>query len=150
MIVWSVLLWSLWSISSKRTCWTQTGEAIRHTHFQKRKKAPPRNENFKTLAFLFLKPSILWSGFHLHLILPLRNQRGMKSIFLISGLPSVTIRLNATVPEAFTHILSTAQLFLSSLFFHCRRSLRMGGKKPLVTFLHWNLYCFYVLTTWTC
>lgn len=96
--------------------------------FKKRKKAPPRNENFKTLAFLFLKPSILWSGFHLHLILPLRNQRGMKSIFLISGLPSVTIRLNATVPEAFTHILLTAQLFLSSLFFHCRRSLRMEIK----------------------
>lgn len=117
--------------------------------FKKRKKAPPRNENFKTLAFLFPKPSILWSGFHLHLILPLRNQRGMKSIFLISGLPSVTIRLNATVPEAFAHILSTAQLFLSSLFC-CRRSLRMEKKKQLVTFLHWNLYCFCVPTTWTC
>lgn len=96
--------------------------------FKERTKEPPRNENFKTFVVLFPKPSILWSGFHLHLILPLPNQRGTKSIFLISGLPSVTIRRNSTVLETFTRILSTAQLILSSLFFHWRRSLRMKKK----------------------
>lgn len=119
--------------------------------FKKRKKALPRNENFKTFAFLFPIPSILWSGFHLHLILPLRNQRGMKCIFLIFGLPSVTIRRNSTVPEAFAHILSTAQLFFLPLLLLQEIIKNKKKKKQLVTFpLHWNLYCIYIPTTWTC
>lgn len=54
MIVWSMLLWSLWSISSKRRCWTQTGEAIHHTHSQKKKKGTAKERKLQDVRlFVF-------------------------------------------------------------------------------------------------
>lgn len=48
---------------------------------KKEKRHRQGTKTSRRSPFCFPKPSILWSGFHLHLILPLRNQRGMKSIF---------------------------------------------------------------------
>lgn len=107
---------SVVSGSQKRMCWTQTGEAICNTHFhKKKKKVALGNANFKRCLSLFPRPSILYYGFHLHLILPLQNQRKMKTIFwFLHGLPSVTIHLNSTsrVSEAFTHIVTNSQPFI--------------------------------------
>lgn len=137
---------SVVSSSHKWMYWTQTGEAICNTHFnKKKKKVVPGKANFKQcLSFVSeTTHSVVWVPFASN-ITTAKSKKNKNYFWFLYGLPSATILLNSAlwVSKAFNHFLSYSQLFFHPISFPlCSQShsYELASPASPVSKLHQNI-----------